>query len=246
MSLTHSLDRPSRRHGLSRKLLRRSIHFLAYRFVLSCRKRRTTRAAGFYLEVPPTVFHPRAFISSECFASFIDRLDLRGKCVADVGTGSGVLALAAARAGAASVVATDINPIAAIAATRNAKLNELDKQVKALCCDLLSALPPAPLFDVIFSSPPKHAGEPIDLADASWHAGESYRRIAPLFEQCRDRLKNGGRAYVMLSSDSDLGFFGRQISQAGFLARHALERSILIESFIIYELVVEQSPPRST
>jgi predicted nicotinamide N-methyase len=37
--------------------------------------------------------------------AFIDRLDLSGKSVADIGAGSGMLALAAARAGAANVLA---------------------------------------------------------------------------------------------------------------------------------------------
>jgi release factor glutamine methyltransferase len=56
------------------------------------------------------VFHPRYFISSECFAKFVDGLELRGKSVVDIGTGSGILAVAAARAGPANVTATDINP----------------------------------------------------------------------------------------------------------------------------------------
>src|SRR5438094_29518 len=81
------------------------------------------RPAGFRLIVRPTVFHPRYFITSEFFASFIGRQDLNGKRVADVGTGSGILGLAAARAGAASVTAVDVNPNAALTAAENARAN---------------------------------------------------------------------------------------------------------------------------
>ncbi|HEY3910879.1 MAG TPA: 50S ribosomal protein L11 methyltransferase [Stellaceae bacterium] len=231
-----ALDRSGTPHGPVRRLLRRSIHFLAYHFILSRRRCRVTRAAGFRLTVRPTVFHPRRFLSSESFAEFIGHLDLRGERVVDVGTGSGILALAAARAGAASVIAADINPNAALAAAENARANGLAARVSALASDLLSALAPRPLFDVILSSPPKHAGEPRDLADRGWHAGPGYRDVAALFDQSRQRLKPGGRVYVMVSSDSDLDLLGRLIERAGFRARLVHERSIVIESFIIYEL----------
>jgi release factor glutamine methyltransferase len=51
------------------------------------------RVAG--LTVRPTVFHPRYFLTSEFFANFVSDIDLTGKRVADVGTGSGIFALAA-------------------------------------------------------------------------------------------------------------------------------------------------------
>ena len=206
------------------------IHFFAYHLILARRRTRVTRAAGFRLTVRPTVFHPRYFLSSEWFAEFIGHLDLGGKRVLDVGTGSGILALAAARAGAEYVIAADINPNAALSAAENARANGVGDRVSALCSDLLSALAPRPLFDVILSSPPKHAGEPRDLADRGWHAGPRYRDIAALFEQSRERLKPGGRLFVMVSSDTDLDLFGRLIDRAGFRARLAHERSILIES----------------
>lgn len=231
---------PAGPHGPLRRLLRRCIHFLAYHFILARRGTQTTRVAGFRLTVRPTVFHPRYFLSSEYFADFIRRLDLSGKSVADVGTGSGILALAAARAGARCVIAADINPNAALTAAENARANGLGDHVTALCSNLLAALAPRPLFDVILSSPPKHAGEPRDLADRGWHAGPHYRDIEALFDQARERLNPGGRLYVMVSSDSDLDLFGRLIERAGFQARVALEQSIFIESFIIYELIERQ------
>jgi hypothetical protein len=42
--------------------------------------------------------------------------------------------------------------------------------------------------------------------------------------------------YVLFSTESDLYLLGNLISHAGFAARLVAERSILIESMIIYEL----------
>ena len=232
-----ALDRRATPHGALRRSLRAFIHFFSYHLILSRQSTRVARAAGFRLNVRPTVFHPRFFISSERFAEFIDGLDLSGKSVIDVGTGSGILALAAARAGAATVIAADINPHAAMSAAENARANGLGDRVRGVASNLLAAFAPRPLFDVILSSPPKHAGEPRDLADRGWHAGPAYRDVAALFDQARERLKPGGRIYVMVSSDSDLDLFGVRIEQAGFVARLAREYSIFIESFLLYELV---------
>jgi release factor glutamine methyltransferase len=227
-------------HGLFRRCLRGLIHSFSYHFILARKNTRFTRAAGFRLAVRPTVFHPRYFISSECFAEFIDHLDLRGKRVVDVGTGSGILALAAARSGAESAIATDINPNAALSAAENATAHRLNDRVTALCTNLLAAFAPRPLFDVILSSPPKHGCEPRDLSDRGWHAGPHFRDVAALFEQARERLNPGGRFYLMLSSDSDLDLFGMLTRRAGFSARIVQKRSIFIESFIIYELIAGQ------
>src|SRR5688572_28570572 len=108
----------SRRQSLLRPL----IDFFSYHLILRQPWTRTSKVQGLYLRVPPTVFHPGIFITSKFFAKFIGGLDLSNNVVADVGTGSGVLALAAARAGA-RVVATDINPSATMAAASNATTN---------------------------------------------------------------------------------------------------------------------------
>src|SRR5580700_7217799 len=230
------LDRRGSQQSLLRRLMRGFIFLFSYHVVLSRKSIRTVQAGGFRLTVRPTVFHPRVFVSSQRFAEFIDGLDLKGKRVIDIGTGTGILALAAARAGAENVVAADINPNAALNANENARANGLGERVNGVCSNLLAALAPRPLFDVILSSPPKHAGEPRNLADRGWKAGPAYRDVAALFDQARERLEPGGRIYVMVSSDSDLDLFGKLIDKAGFRAKLAHEYSILIESFIIYEL----------
>ena len=230
------LGRSSAQPTLLRRLLRKTIHRLSYHFILKRERTTVAYAAGFRLTVRPTVFHPAYFLTSKFFASFIGRQDWSGKRVADVGTGSGILALSAARAGAANVVAIDINPNAARTAGENAVANGLGDRVTAVCSNLLAAIAPRPHFDVILSSPPSFSGEPLDLADRAWHAGHDYRDIASLFDQARERLAPGGRFYVLLSSDSDIAYLGTLVERAGFRWRIVEERSIVIESFIIYEL----------
>jgi methylase of polypeptide subunit release factors len=221
--------------GKLRLAFRKSVHYLSHKFILNRQSTRSVRAAGFRLAVYPTVFHPKLFLTSEFFARFLSTIDLAGKNVADVGTGSGILALAAARAGA-TVVALDINPKAVNAATDNARANGLGDRVTAVRSDLMSALAPSFLFDVIISNPPFFSGEPRDIADRAWFAGPGYRDIMSLFDQARQRLKPSGTMYVLLSSDSDLHFLGKLIAKAGFRARIATGFSIMIESMIIYEL----------
>ena len=74
------------------------------------------------------------------------------------------------------------------------------------------------------------------MADQAWHAGPDYRDIASLFNEARDRLAPRGYLYVLLSTDSDLELLGNLIRQAGFQTRIVANRSIIIESLLIFEL----------
>jgi methylase of polypeptide subunit release factors len=246
--MTHqqSLDFPRDTYGLGvwrappgrfRRMFRGAVHYLSHRFILNRQSTRTVRAGGVRLLVRATVFHPKLFLTSEFFAKFIGTLELTGKRVADVGTGSGILALAAARSGSHEVYAIDINPNAVKAAADNARANGLGDRVIAVQSNLMSGLPADLSFDVITSNPPSFPGEPRDIADRAWVAGPDYRDILSLFEQARQRLKPDGRMYVLLSSDSDLHLLGDLIAKAGFSARVVTALSILVESMIIYELV---------
>ncbi|HEX9015357.1 MAG TPA: 50S ribosomal protein L11 methyltransferase [Chloroflexota bacterium] len=64
-----------------------------------------------------------------CLAA-CERLVQRGMRVLDLGTGSGILAIAAAKLGAASVRAVDVDPVAAQVAAKNVEMNGLSASIE--------------------------------------------------------------------------------------------------------------------
>jgi methylase of polypeptide subunit release factors len=116
-------------------------------------------------------------------------LDVRpGDRVLDLGCGSGLLSLAAAKLGAASVVAVDIDPRALEATAGNARLNGLADRIDARAGSWFEALRPGERFDVIMATPPqtpgrRHFGPRYGGADGARHllavARGTAGRLAP-------------------------------------------------------------------
>lgn len=73
-----------------------------------------------------------------------------GMRVLDVGTGSGILALAAAKLGAAEVVAVDVDPVAVEVARKNADLNGLADGIRVLHGSLGQVEPAG--FDLVLAN----------------------------------------------------------------------------------------------
>jgi predicted nicotinamide N-methyase len=92
-------------------------------------------------DLPPP-FWAFAWLGGQALARHVlDHPDeVAGRRVLDLATGSGLVALAARRAGAAEVTAVDVDPFAATAAALNAAANDLDVVVRA--SDLLDGPPP--------------------------------------------------------------------------------------------------------
>jgi ribosomal protein L11 methyltransferase len=78
-----------------------------------------------------TGLHPTTRLSLAAIEAISERGLLAGRRVLDVGCGSGILALAAARLGATSVLGVDTDPIAVEATTTNAARNDLGDRVTA-------------------------------------------------------------------------------------------------------------------
>ncbi len=86
-------------------------------------------------------FHATTRLCLETLELLMLQSGERIRTVLDLGTGTGLLAIAAARLGAEKVVGLDNNPLAVEVAKRNVKLNGCESQVEILSHDLQQGLP---------------------------------------------------------------------------------------------------------
>ncbi len=78
-----------------------------------------------------TGLHPTTRLCLAALESLADRGAIEGRRILDVGCGSGILAIAGARLGAASALGIDTDPIAIEATTANARRNRIGRRIHA-------------------------------------------------------------------------------------------------------------------
>jgi release factor glutamine methyltransferase len=151
--------------------------------------------------------------------------------VADVGTGSGCMAIALATSlPAAQVYATDISAAALAIARGNAVRHGVDRRVHFFECSLLeiplAAVPIPALFDLIVSNPPyigrgEAAGLPREVREheppEALFPGFTGDELYPsLFSQAGKRLRTGGYLVVELGYNQVSRIFPLLDSQPGW------------------------------
>ena len=144
----------------------------------------------------------------------------RGKRVIDFAAGSGVSAMAAARAGAASVIANDIDALSLVAARLNAAVNDLSIETSAQ--DWLAGNDGEPEADVVIAG------------DVCYEREMSARALAWL-------RSHANRGRLVLLGDPGRNYFSAQGLQE--LARYRIPTSLQLENRGMRETVVWQVLP---
>ena len=198
------------------------------------KKERLVTINGIQLLIPPTVFHPGLYFSSKLFNSFIAKLPLQNKTVLDVGTGSGLLALGAAKLGA-RVTAIDINPLAVFTAKNNASRNTL--KITVLESDLFKEVTDS--FDYIFVNPPYYPHSPSNDNDKAWYCGEKHEYFISFFSSLKHVSKKDSVIYMILSDGCDIETISSIANQFSWQLKLSITKRFITEDNFIYQIVGE-------
>jgi release factor glutamine methyltransferase len=163
------------------------------------RKERAYRYADVNVAVSPGIFHPGFFSSTKFLVDYIVDQNLTGKSFLELGCGTGLISIVAARAGA-NVTASDINTKAVENARRNAKENGVSILVQH--SDLFRNLKPQ-RFDWIVINPPYYPKAPKTDADHAWYCGEKFEYFKDLFARIDDFIHADTEIIMVLTKGCD-------------------------------------------
>lgn len=173
---------------------------------------RVYRYGNIRLTIPPEVFHPGFFFSTRLLLRHIRTLPLKGKKLLELGAGSGLIAIDAARKGAI-VTATDINPVAIRYLRMNSEKNEVKSNI--ILSDLFRHIPPQQ-FDIIAINPPYYKKIPAAWIDHAWFCGEQGEYFTGLFSQLADFVHAGTSTIMILCDGCDIRMIETTAAQYGF------------------------------
>lgn len=197
------------------------------------------KLSGFSFTIRPTVFNPLDFYSSHVFASYIKTLDLKGKQILDMGSGSGIVSIFAASRGA-DCVACDINPVAVRCITENALQNDMSSQIKVYESDLfesINGVQPSG-FDIIFFNPPYYKGNPRNNFERAFKGGPNLEVIDRFLLEAKNHLSTQGRLCLLVSSDMDMDDFYSRLSSCGYDHKILQTNKMFFETFYIIDAVI--------
>ncbi len=190
---------------------------------------RVYRANGIRLDIPPEVFHPGFFFSTGLLLQYISKIALDKKTFLELGCGSGLIAISAAKKNAV-VTATDINPVAVAALKINSVKNNVVIEIieSDLFCNITGRT-----FDVIAINPPYYKRQPVNTTDYAWSCGEDGEYFSKLFVTLGGYIHTNTEIIMVLFDGCDIEMIRRFAVENNFiLALQHSKKNLLEENFI--------------
>jgi len=184
------------------------------------------------LEIPPQVFHPGFFFSTKLLLNYIKRLPLHGKKFLELGCGSGLISIFAAKQGA-YVTATDINSVAIEFLKKNCQLNK--SELIIIKSDLFQNISHRQ-FDIIAINPPYYKKKPEADKDYAWFCGENGEYFFRLFKELRPFLHLNSQVLLVLFEGCDIKMIKAMAEANGFWLECVFKKQNLLEKNFIYKI----------
>lgn len=158
------------------------------------------------------------------------RAAVQDKRILEIGTGTGLVSLCCLQHGAASVVATDINPQAVANARYNAQrlglASRLEvRRVRRDSPSAYSPLRPGERFDLIISNPPWELGTPVEDADFAF-LDPGFQLLDSLLKGLDQHLQPDGRALLAYGCVSAIDQLYRLAPQYGLTVTKLDDRQL--------------------
>ena len=187
---------------------------------------------GIRLVIPPAVFHPGFFFSTRLLLRYITALRLKDRSFLELGAGSGLIALYAARQGA-HVMATDINPVAIQSLTMNSQSNHIPLTI--IESDLFTNIPQQ-AFDIIAINPPYYKKQPRTPAEYAWYCGEQGEYFKQLFNGLQSYMHPQSIVLMVLCDGCDLHMIREMTSANGFHLNCVQTKTNWVETNFIFKI----------
>jgi len=199
-------------------------------------KKRMYRYAGVKLEIPPEVFHPGFFFSTRLLLMYVKQLHLKGRTFLELGCGSGLISIYAARKGA-NVTATDINKVAIEFLKRNSLVNNATLEI--VYSDLFKNISPQ-TFDIIAINPPYYKKQPRSEIDYAWYCGENGEYFSDLFENLLRYIHPATEIYMILFDGCDMEMIAEIAIKNNFKLTEVFAQKNLIETNFIFKIELKK------
>ena len=196
-------------------------------------KTRVYRYENISIDIAPQVFHPGFFFSTQLLLQYISKLPLNEKKFLELGCGSGLISIVAAKKGA-KVTATDINPVAVEFLKKNCDQNRVNLQV--IQSDLFQNIPQQP-FDIIAINPPYYKKRPVTNADYAWFCGENGEYFSALFDTLADHIHKDTEILMVLFDGCDMPMITWFAATNGFVLNCVHSKQNVLEKNHIFKIV---------